>query len=329
MTHPNRLTQARAIPVSFFSMAVGTLALAQAWGLATRLWSAPPEVALALSYIGLALWFILVLAYAAKWTFHRSAAQDELRHPVQSMLAALGPVATLLAAVVMQPLWRPAGWALLWLGLLAQLLLGLWIYGRFWQGGRAPETVSAAVYLPAVAQNFVAGMACAAYGWTEVGQLFFGAGAFSWLALESMVLSRASLHSAIAEAERPLLGIQLAPPVVGGVCYMSIHPEPSLLFAQMLLGYGLYQMALALRLLPWIVGHSFVPSYWAYSFGVVALSSLTMRMLEHGPTALLHALAPVLFIAANVVLVVLMVNTLRLLVLNQLVPVVQDTRDRP
>jgi tellurite resistance protein len=54
------------------------------------------------------------------------------------------------------------------------------------------------------------------------------------------------------EALRPLLGIQLAPAVVGGVTWTSINAGITDLFAQILLSYGLYQALLLIRLLPWI-----------------------------------------------------------------------------
>jgi hypothetical protein len=51
---------------------------------------------------------------------------------------------------------------------------------------------------------------------------------------------------------RPTLGIQLAPPTIGCSAYLSITSGPPDLFAQMLLGDGLFQALLLLwgRLLP-------------------------------------------------------------------------------
>jgi tellurite resistance protein len=204
--------------------------------------------------------------------------------------------------------------------LVGQVVLGLWIYGRFWQGGRRPELVTAAVYLPAVAQNFVAGTAAAVFGWPQLGTFFFGAGLFSWLALESMILSRAAIQEPLPDALRPILGIQLAPAVVGGGTYLAITSGAPDLFAQMLLGYGLYQALLLLRLLPWIRAQAFSPSYWAFSFGVAALPTLAMRMVERGATGLVQWLAPVLFVGANVAIGILVLNTLAMLFRGLLLP---------
>lgn len=52
-----------AVPVSFFGMAVGALALANAWRVGVRLWHLPQAAADALSYAGLAVWAAITLAY--------------------------------------------------------------------------------------------------------------------------------------------------------------------------------------------------------------------------------------------------------------------------
>jgi tellurite resistance protein len=313
-------TKRISIPVSFFSMAVGVLALANAWHVGTRIWRLPVEVANTFTVAGLAVWAALMVLYAVKWQWHRDDAIAEVQHPVQSSFAALVPVSTLLAAMALLPFSRSVATLLVGVALVGQVVLGLWIYGRFWQGGRRPELVTAAVYLPAVAQNFVAGTAAAVFGWPQLGTFFFGAGLFSWLALESMILSRAAIQEPLPDALRPILGIQLAPAVVGGGTYLAITSGAPDLFAQMLLGYGLYQALLLLRLLPWIRAQAFSPSYWAFSFGVAALPTLAMRMVERGATGLVQWLAPVLFVGANVAIGILVLNTLAMLFRGLLLP---------
>lgn len=309
--------QRSPIPVSYFGIAVGTLALANAWRVASRIWPLPHVMADALTFAGLAVWFALLAGYAHKWLRHRVEALDEMRHPVQSSFAALGPVSSLLAAMALLAYVPLLAWAVFALALAAQLALGLYLYGRFWQGGRKPELTTPAIYLPAVAQNFVAGTAAATFGWPQVGAWFFGAGLLSWLALESTILHRASVNESLPLALRPTLGIQLAPPVVGGVTYLSLGSAADL-FAQILLGYGLYQALLLARLLPWLRQPAFTPGYWAFSFGVAALPTLAMRMLERGAHGPVEWLAPGLFVVANLVIGYLMAQTLKLLLQGRL-----------
>jgi tellurite resistance protein len=310
------------VPVSFFSIAVGLLAFGSTWRVGVRLWHLPIAVADALTFAGLAAWLVLLALYAHKWITQREQALAELRHPLQSSFAALVPVASMLAALALVPASHDLARAVFVIALAAQLGLGLWLNGRMWMGGRPAELVAPAIYLPSVAQSFVAASVSAAFGWTQLGLLFFGVGLFAWLALESMILQRATVGTPLPEPLRPLLGIQLAPAVVGGGAWLSLTtglPDP---FAWLLLGYGLYQSLLLLRLLPWIRAQAFVPGYWAFSFGVAALPALAMRMTERGATGLVADLAPLLFVVANAVFALLICGTLRLLMRGTLLPAI-------
>jgi tellurite resistance protein len=316
------MTTSRApVPVSFFSIPVGLLAFANTWHVGARLWHLPDEVAQAFTLMGLAAWAGLLALYARKWLAQRAEAVAELQHPLQSAFAALVPVASMLAAVALIPFSRDVATGVFVIALAAQLALGLGLNGRLWMGGRPPELVTPAIYLPSVAQSFVAAAASAAFGWHQLGLLFFGVGLLAWLALESLILQRAAVGTALPAPLRPLLGIQLAPAVVGGGSWLALTTGTPDAFAWLLLGYGLYQGLLLLRLLPWIREQAFVPAYWAFSFGTAALPSLAMRMAERGSTGLVAGLAPALFVMANGVFALLIAGTLRLLARGTLLPV--------
>jgi tellurite resistance protein len=309
-----------SIPVTFFGIAVGALALANLWRVAIRVWHLPAEMGTLLTVAALAAWLVVLAAYGHKWLTDTATAREEMQHPVQSSFAALGPVSSLLAAQLLQPYARNFALVLFVVSVIAQLALGAYLHGRLWQGGRKPEMTTPAIYLPTVAPSFVAGTAAAAFGFHQLGELFFGAGLLSWLAIESMVLHRAAVHEPLPAALRPILGVQLAPPVVGGVTYLSLTSGTPDLFAMILLGYGLYQALMLLRLLPWIREQAFVPGYWAFSFGVAALPTMALRMVERGAAGPVEWAAPVLFIAANVIIGILVVKTLSLLMRGKLIP---------
>ena len=308
------------VPVSFFSMPVGLLAFANTWHVGARLWHFPGDVAQALTLAGLAVWALLLALYAHKWVAHRAQAVAEVQHPLQSSFAALVPVSSMLAATALIPWSRDVAIGLFVVALAAQLGVGLWLNGRLWMGGRPPELVTPALYLPSVAQSFVAAAASAAFGWHELGLLFFGVGLLAWLALESLMLQRAAVGTSLPATLRPVLGIQLAPAVVGGGSWMALTTGVPDVFAFLLLGYGLYQALMLLRLLPWIHEQAFAPGYWAFSFGTAALPLLAMRMVERGATGLVAGVAPVLFVAANVVFAILVAMTLALLGRGRLLP---------
>lgn len=325
MDNGNGTNKSAPMPVAFFGIGVGALALAGAWRAAARVWTIPEAVPVLLTAIALVVWLAVLVAYGRKWLVERDAAIAEMRHPVQSSFAALVPVSMMLAAQAVQAYSRELAIALFVIGVASSLALGVYLQGRFWQGGRKPELTTPAIYLPTVAPSFVAATAAAGLGFTQLGMLFFGAGVFSWLAIESIVLHRAAVHEPLPEALRPSLGIQLAPPVVGGVSYLAItHGVPDT-FAYMMLGYGLYQALMLARLIPWIRQSTFTPSYWAFSFGAAALPTMAIRMLERGATGPMAWIAPVAFVLANVVIGLMIAGTVRAIVRGKLLPTLNVT----
>ena len=316
---PTSSAAVRTIPLSFFGMAVGTLALANVWRGAIHVWALPALPATVLTWLGLAIWVVLLGAYARKWGVAPAAARAEMADPVQSSFAALIPTSTLLVTQLVHPYAPQIAVALFIAATVGQLALGAALHGLLWQGGIRPEAVTPAAYLPAVAPGFVGATSAVLFGWQTIGMLLFGASLLSWIAIESVLLNRAAVNAPLPEARRALLGIQIAPPVVGGTAYLALtqgHPD---LFAYALLGYGLYQALLILRLLPWIGTQRFSPGYWAFSFGVAALPGMAIRMVARGAGDLDGA-AFALFIAANAIIGLLIWKTVALLLRGTLLP---------
>jgi tellurite resistance protein len=308
------------IPASLFGIPVGVLGLSNAWNVGARLWHLPPIVGHALGVAGASIWSVLLILYAQKWWSHRAAAQQEAQDPFLSSFVALVFISTMLVSISALPVSRPAATALFGISLLLQLALGLWLLGRTWQGGNGADFPTPALYLPGVGQNFVAANCAALFGWPQIGAWLLGCGVFSWLAIESIVLGRAATREAIPPAMRPALGVQLAPPVVGGIAYLSLTTGAPDLMAHMLFGYGLYQAALLLRLSAWIRQPSFSPGYWSFSFGATALPEMAMRMLERGDSGPVAWAAMLLFVGANLVIAYLALSTVRLLVQRRHLP---------
>ncbi len=65
---------------------------------------------------------------------------------------------------------------------------------------------------------------------------------------------------------------------------------------------------------------AFAPSYWAFSFGVATLPTMAIRMLERGAEGPVQWLATGLFIAANVIIGLLIVGTVRKVIEGKLLP---------
>ncbi|TWB52870.1 dicarboxylate transporter/tellurite-resistance protein TehA [Nitrospirillum viridazoti] len=308
------------VPAAFFGIVLGLTGLGASWRAAHDAWGLPSAVGEALMAAGAAVWAVVLLLYVAKWINHRPAALAEVDHPVQCCFIGLAGVATMLVAGGALPHSRPLALTLYALGAAFTLLFAVWRTGGLWQGGRDPATTTAVLYLPTVAGSFVAGIVAAALGYREVGQMAFGAGFFGWLAIESVLLHRLLTAPALAPALRPTLGVQLAPPVVGAAALISVAPDLPAFFPRMLVGYGLLQALVLLRLLPWILKEPFTPSLWAFTFGATALATTPVRMVARGDTGVLAQLAPALFLLANVVVGVVAVGTVYRTLQGQLLP---------
>lgn len=234
------------IPASFFSIVVGLAGFAGSWRAASDVWGLTPVPGETLNALAGSIWLFLAITYGAKWLTARQDAQAELNHPIQGLFVGLAGVATMLVALGAFPYSHAIAIAIFVPGVLATFGFALWKTGRLWQGGRDPEHSIPALYLPLVAGSFVTSMALGSFGCHELAKLAFGAGFFAWLAIDSVVLHRFLHAPELSHELRPTFGVQLAPPAVGSVAYLSTGVPPDTLLYGML-GYGLLQAAILVR----------------------------------------------------------------------------------
>jgi tellurite resistance protein len=308
------------IPAAFFGIVLGLAGLGNAWRAAHQIWQTPAFVGEALMALAAVVWALLLLLFILKWIFTREEAFGEAHHPVQCCFIGLVGVATMLIALAALPYSRLAAEFLFGIGMAFTLAFALWRTGVLWHGDREQSATTPVLFLPTVAGAFVTATAASALGYPDWGQLAFGAGLFSWLAIESVLLHRLYTVTSLPVALRPTLGIQLAPPVVGAVAYLSVNGGVPDLLAHALVGYGLFQALLLLRLLPWIMQQPFATSYWGFTFGITALATAPLRMVDHADTGAMTHLAPYLFVGANIAVGLIALCTLRLIVQRRLLP---------
>ncbi|WP_051158637.1 dicarboxylate transporter/tellurite-resistance protein TehA [Nodosilinea nodulosa] len=308
------------VSASFFGMILGLIGLGNCWRVASKIWHLPTWIGEAIMLLAVVVWFTLLLLYLSKWLWARTEALAEFKHPVLCCFIGLVPVSTLLVSLAIAPYSHGIAVALFRVGAIGQLSFGVYRSGQFWMGGRTPESTTPVLYLTAVAGGFVGSIAASAFGYREWGALFFGMGLFSWFALESIIMQRLYLLEALPKPLRPTLGIQLAPPAVGCVAYLSLTSGQPDIFAQILFGYGLMQALILLRLLPWLGQQPFEASYWAFTLGVAALALAPLRFVERGMTGTIEGLAVLLFIGANIVIGSIALGTVRLVLRGKLFP---------
>ena len=307
------------VPVSFFAIVLGTCGLGNSWRVATKLWGVPAAIGETIVAIGALIWLALVALYVAKWLLVPTAARAELDDPIQCCFIGLIGVAGMLVAGAILPYVASGAYVLFAVMAVFTFAFGLWRTGLIWRGSRAATTTTAVLYLPLVAGSFVCTTVLGAIGATDWAQLTFGAGFFSWLAIESVLLHRLYTAEPLAEPLRPTLGIQLAPPTVGAVAYLNATGSSGDIIVHAMLGYGILQFILLARMLPWIT-RRFVPSIWSFSFGITALATATETLTLRGDKGAIAMLSMPAFLIANVLVGVFAVGTLMLLAQRRLLP---------
>lgn len=306
------------IPASYFGIVLGLSGLGAAWRFAAQVWHLPSVVGEAISLTSVAVWALLMVLFSLKWLLARPDAVAEAAHPVACCFIGLAGVATMLAGGGVLPYCHDLAAVMVFAGLAFNMAFGVWRTGGLWQGGRDPAFTTPVLYLPTAAGGFVSAIMLSALGYPEWGRLFFGVALFSWLGLESVVIHRLFTAPPVAEPLRPTLGIQIAPCPVALGAYLSVNPGPADIFAYMLIGYGLLQTLIMLRLLPWIRKEPFAASYWAFTFGITALATGPLRLTARGDIGPAADLAPYLFIFANLVVGLIALGTLRLVARGRL-----------
>jgi tellurite resistance protein len=310
----------RTVPASFFGMVLGLVGLGGNWRNATHLWGLPAVIGEAIMALAFVVWLVVSASYTLKWLLHRDAALEEARHPVQCCFIGLAPATTALMGVVLAPHSHGLAVVALVVGGIGHVLFSVWRVGDMLQGGREVTTVTPVIYLPSVAGNFITAITAGTLGFPSWGILFFGAGVFMWLALESVIVNRLFHAQPLPVPLRPTLGIQLAPPVVAVAAWLANTEGVPELFVQAMWGYGLLQFFMLVRLLPWIRHQPFAPSYWAFSFGLTALSGTAIAMTLRGLAGAIAQAAPVLFVVTNIVMAILIIGTIVRAAQDKLLP---------
>jgi len=301
------------VPASYFGIVLGLAGFGGTWRYASKLWALPEGVSQAIFAAAFLTWFLLVVLYVSKWVQSPEAARLELEDPIQCCFIGLIGVSTSLIAIASIPYSRPFALTLFTIGTLLTLGFAIWRTGGLWKGGRGHSSTTPVLYLPTVAGSFVTAIAAGNLGFIQFGQLIFGAGLFSWLAIESVLVQRLYVEEALREALRPTLGIQLAPPAVGALAYLSLTSGPPGFPAHALLGYAILQGCILARLVPWISKQPFAASYWSFSFGATALATAIIRMVNRGDSGFYVYAAFVAFVITNLLIFFLFGGTLWLL----------------
>lgn len=314
----NTSQQVLNLPAGYFGMVLGTIGMGFAWRYAGTLWPVSPWPGEILVALAIVIWFLLSVAYLSRAVRFPQSVLAEMRHPLMSSFVSLFPATTMLVAIGFVPWYRPISLGLFGFGVVVQLGYAAWQSAGLWRGKHPQEATTPGLYLPTVANNFISAMACGALGFQDAGLVFLGAGVFSWLSLEPVILQRLRSAGELPGALRTSLGIQLAPALVACSAWLSVNGGQADTFAKMLFGYGLLQLLFMLRLMPWTLSQPFNASFWSFSFGVSALATTGLHLGQSSTSGFFHVIAVPLFIFTNCIIALLLVRTFILLMQGKL-----------
>ena len=306
------------LPAGYFGMVLGIIGMGFAWRYASQVWPVSHWIGDGLVILAMVIWGLLTLAFISRLLRFPHSVLAEIRHPVMSSFVSLFPATTMLVAIGVVPWFRPLSLVLFSIGVVIQLSYSAWQSAGLWRGQHPQEATTPGLYLPTVANNFISAMACGALGFHDAGLVFLGAGIFSWLSLEPVILQRLRSAGELPSPLRTSLGIQLAPALVACSAWFSVNGGEADTFAKMLFGYGLLQLLFMLRLMPWYLSQPFNASFWSFSFGVSALATTGLHLGQGSPAGFFHAIAIPLFIFTNGIIAMLLIRTFILLMQGKL-----------
>ena len=261
------------------------------------------------------VWLLLVGFLIHSVVKYRAWVRSFWEHPARTCFFSLIPATTAQVGAALYPYAEVPALTLVVLGAVGQLYFASHRIAGTWRGGYVPEAASPVLYLPTVATNFATATAMGFVGWHDMAMLFFGAGLISWFSVEAAILSRLRTLAPLPQGERGIIGIQMAPPFVGGNAYLAANGGMVDWFFLVLTGYGILQLFFLMRLLPWTLEGGFSMSMWGFSFGMASMAASGIRLTSAG---MLGLVGPALTAAGTAFLVFLWVGTLYLAVKGRL-----------
>ncbi len=314
-------------PVAFFSMVVGTASLAGAWRSAAQIWHWPHWPGELLALVAIAVWVLLMACQATKWITTADKARQEFGNWVNASLGALAFVASLLVANLLLAWSSSLATGLFLLALVGQLAYScLYFLPRCLRQGHPFEAVTPALYIPLLATNLTSALVAGKLGWQSLGLMLWGVAVIAWLVLESIILSRWLIGPRPELSQRPLFGVETAPPVVVCLAWLALFPGDASPLVWVCMGWGLLLTLVCLGLLPWWRETGFVPGYWSFSFGAGALAGCAVQLSATLAGASWTRPAQLVMLCATGFILWLWGQTLRQLLSGKLLPGLRPMR---
>lgn len=298
-------------PISMFAIVMGLVGLTLVVDAVGRPGSWIATVADALVVVDLVVYALIALLYLVKGVRHPGAVKAEFDHPVKLSFFPAITIGLILLGMVALPRWPGLAHALWGIGTAGHLVLTLAILSRWMHQQHFEIQHSNPAWFIPIVGNILVPIAGVPLGHEALSWFFFSVGLVFWPILFAILLYRYFFHAPMPAKLMPTLFIFIAPPAVGFLSWLALHPgEGPDGFALILFNVGLFLTLLLVWQIGRFVRLSFALSWWAYSFPVAAITLATLRVAEGTGDAFWNGLA-MLMVAVTVVLIVaLVVRTL-------------------
>lgn len=296
-----RAPTARRVPFSWFSIPFGLAGLAGSWSYGADLGLAARPVSVALTAISATVWVVLLIAYlrgARRLATVAADVRDATTGPFAALVL-LTPVLILVQARGVAPTVAKTVFDVI--AILIVALAGHLI-GQWTSTPLVLDQLHPGYFLPSVAGGYVGALAASTFGQHNLAWLLFGLASMSWVVLGAVVTGRLLLGPPLPAALVPTLAVQIAPPALATLAWLSLRGGRLDAVVYGLAGYGLLMIAAQLPLLAAYRQLPFTLSAWAFTFPVVAVGTAGMHWL-----ALTHPVGPAVWQALLLIAVTLLV----------------------
>lgn len=303
MSYPRFSDISRTFAPGWFAAVMGTGVLALSTRALSAYWSPLASLALALHWVNVVLFCILVIPWVTRWLRFPQAAMQTLMHPVQASFYPTFSIALLVLAAQWVQFGPHICTAMVfwWAGVALHFAFSFAVLFYMFRGEHvAVDHVTPAKFIPAVGLvvmplaggPLLVHMDGALREWAlTVNVIGLGAGSMMYLGLLGMTLQRKYLHKPAQGILAPTVWIHLAPIGVIPVSFMNIVEqlpfpvmrEIAAVLMALVWGFGVWWLVMAslLTLSARAAGQlPFALSWWGFTFPLGAFAVESLRLYK-------------------------------------------------
>lgn len=256
---------------------------------------------------GLLALAILLPLYAWKLVRHPAAVREDFTNPLLLGFCGAFPVGMALVAGGLAPYAPHFAGVLWWAAFVLLLAFQVWALTRWFGGGIDLAHMNAGWLIIMVGGIVMPGPGIA-LGYVEASRFIFGVSASAAPILMALLFYRAIVGPALPAPLRPSWFILLVPPCL--IYANGIALYPSATFLELLFYFALVLAAALLVLSRGLLGWSFGPPWWAFTFPLDALAYASARYALDHPEPLWQGICAATLLLATLFVSVVLLRTL-------------------